>query len=42
MLNCTYPLAHLARAAKVNYLDGAALRVAEENVLWLEVTVNDL
>ena len=38
----TYPLAELAGAAEVDDLDGAALGVAEENVLRLEVAVDDV
>ena len=37
----THPLAELAGAAKVDDLDGAALGVAEEDVLGLEVAVDD-
>ena len=36
----TYPLPNLARTAKVNNPDGRSLRVAEEDVLGLEVTVD--
>lgn len=36
-----HPVAELARAAEVDNLDSAALGVAEENILGLEVAVND-
>lgn len=36
-----HPLAKLAGAAKVHDLDGAALRVAKQDVLRLEVAVDD-
>ena len=36
-----YPLAELTRASEVDYFDGAALRVAQEDVLGLEVAVYD-
>lgn len=38
----TYPLTHLAGAAKVDNANSRALRVAEQDVLRLEVTVDDL
>ena len=37
----TYPFAELARAAKVDNLDGTAFRVTEEDVFRLEVAVDD-
>ena len=37
-----YPLSEVARGTKINNLDGAALRVAQQNILWLQVTVDNL
>lgn len=34
-------MAQLAGAAKVHNLDGTALGVAEQDILWLKVTVDD-
>ena len=37
-----YPLSEVARGTKIKNLDGAALRVAQQNILWLQVTVDNL
>ena len=37
----TYPLSQLAGAPEVHYFNGASLGVTEQDVLWLEVTVDD-
>lgn len=38
----TYPLAELAGGPKVDDLDCAAFGVAEQDVLWFEITVDDV
>eukprot|EP00041_Stephanoeca_diplocostata_P019264 m.412702 g.412702 ORF g.412702 m.412702 type:complete len:433 (+) comp21258_c0_seq6:60-1358(+) len=34
--------ANLARTSKVNKLDGGAFRILQQDILWLQITVNDL